>query len=276
MLKQGSKTKHDCGPAAEKVGRAVALCADAVDEQSYTGREQIFTELDHILAHSDPGEIDSVLDDPVFVAMREDVHSVRADYEYQREYVLAKEIIKAHNRAPARAFRSAEWYSQATHFEMQALVPYKPKRMLFVGSGPFPISPLSYMAEDPAVAVTCLERSADASKHAIEVAKVFGLDRLNMITADALEVTDYDNFDCVMVGLVVGTSDTDKNRIVEHFLRWVPNSTLLTFRTAVGSGRVIYPSIEPSRFGDAPHTELSDPPHESFTMIMLDRSSPRS
>jgi nicotianamine synthase-like protein len=272
MLKQRSKTKSDCGPAVGMAGRAVALCIDAVNEQSYAGREQVFTELDHILARLEPAKITSVLGDPAYIAMRENVHSVRADYEYQREYVLAKEIIGAHNRAPARAFRSAEWYSQATHFEMQALIPYQPRRMLFVGSGPFPISPLSYMAEDPAVEVTCLERSPDASEHAVEVAKVFGFDQLKVITADAFDVADYDDFDCVMVGLVVGTSDSDKNRIVDHFLRRVPNSTLLTFRTAVGSGRVIYPSIEPGRFGDAPYTELPDPPHESFTMVLLDRS----
>ncbi len=276
MLELGSKSDRDCGPATGRAGRAVALCADVIARQSYMDRERIFAELDAILEQCAPAEIDSILNDPVFIAMREEVHSVRADYEYQREYVLAKDIIKTHNRAPAQAFRSAEWYSQATHFEMQALIPYQPRRMLFVGSGPFPISPLSYMAEDPAVAVACLERSADASRHAIEVAKVFGFDQLSVITADALQVTDYGGYDCVMVGLVVGTSVPDKNRIVDHFLRWVPKSTLLTFRTAVGPGRVIYPSIAPDRFGDTPYTELPDPPHESFTMVLLDRSNPGS
>jgi len=271
MLDQDNLSRTGEDRSGVLAGRAVELCIEAVrsDEQASARREVVFAELDEILETADAGLVEEISEDPRYRDIQQDVHRVRAEYEYEREYLLAEEIIQANSETPALAFRSADWYEQATDFEMAALAGYQLKRMLFVGAGPFPTSPFSYMRADPEVSVTCLDRSDHAGGVALQIAGIFGFDGLEMISSDVLEFTDYGDYDCVMIGLVVGTSLADKNRIVDHLKTFVPPTTLLTFRTAVGSGTIIYPSVDFSRFDGADYQVLPDPPHKSFTMALI-------
>ena len=84
-----------------------------------------------------------------------------------------------------------------------------------------------------------------------------------------LEFTGFAGFDCVIIGLVVGISTAEKSRIAMHLRQWVPPKTLLAFRTAVGSGAVIYPSADLSAFDDTGCRVLPDPPHKSFTLAIV-------
>ncbi|MEO1066999.1 MAG: nicotianamine synthase family protein [Pseudomonadota bacterium] len=235
------------------------------------GREALFAELDPILDTASDEIIESVLASSTFQAMKDTVHAIRAAYEYEREMELANDIIVQHNAKVAEAFRSHDWYDTALDFETKALAPFKRKRILFVGSGPFPTSPMAFLRNNPGAKVTCMERYDDACEKARAVADIFGLPELEIINSDGAEVRDFSAFDCVIVGLVVGAVDSHKATIVEHFLTHVPDDALLCFRSADGSGQVIYPSVDPKDLVDVPHTILEGPPHKSFTMIIVDR-----
>ena len=258
-------------PTSELAERAIELCGEAVRAgmNAPERHEAVFSELDGILERADADVVRLILHDGRYRAMRQAVLHLRAAYEYEREYLLAQNIIEAGSPSPASAFRSADWYEQATDFEMTALAPYRPKRMLFVGAGPFPTSPFSYMCADPAVSITCLDRSARAGETAAAVSKVFGFEDLRFIASDVLEFTGFAGFDCVIIGLVVGISTAEKSRIAMHLRQWVPPKTLLAFRTAVGSGAVIYPSADLSAFDDTGCRVLPDPPHKSFTLAIV-------
>ncbi len=265
-------------PAGDDTGlldRALALCEAVVEEtaSSPAARERLFSELDEILDRAGEDLIESILAHGRFIAIRERVHDVRAEYEYQRETVVAENMIRAKSDAAAQEFRSRDWYDKAVDFESKALAPWNPKRLVFVGAGPFPTTPFNYMNHNPDSTVVCLEKSGDAAALSREVAKILGFGRLEIITADAHTYDAYDDFDCVMVGLVVGTSARDKSRIVDHFLGAVPENSVLTFRTAVGPGRVIYPSVDLAQLEGLDYRIMPDPPHKSFTMILVDRGA---
>ncbi len=83
--------------------------------------------------------------------------------------------------------------------------------------------------------------------------------------------TDFSDYDCVIVGTVVGVSEAEKRRVVQHFLDHVPPTTLLVIRTAIGPGRIVYPSVDLAQLGGIEYRVLTDPPQETFTMIITHR-----
>jgi hypothetical protein len=256
--------------------RALALCLLAAAEPtpSLVNQERIFAELDELLFGVDEAFTQWILDHPQFQPIREHLHEVRAEYEYDRECDLARALVAAGDESPLARFRSASWYDDAHKFELEALAPFAPERVLVVGAGPFPTTALSFMQAHPDAGVTCIEIRAEAFTLATQVARIFRCEDLNIVHADALELEDYSAYDCVIVGTVVGVSEAEKARVVEHFLKYVPTSTLLVIRTAIGPGKIVYPSVDLTQLADIKYRVLTNPPQETFTMIITDRREP--
>lgn len=258
--------------------RALALCLEAVDERAPPPAEQerLFAELDGLLAGVDEAFTQWILQHPRFVPIRERLHDVRADYEYDRERDLARALVAAGDESPLGKFRSAGWYEEAHEFEIEALRPYALKRLLIVGAGPFPTTALSFMRAHPDARVACIELRAEAYTLATQVARISRCEDLEVIHADAMDLEDFSAYDCVLVGTVVGVSAAEKRRVVEHFLSRVPASTLLILRTAIGPGKIVYPSVDPEQLTGIEYEVLLDPPQETFTMIITDRRGPET
>lgn len=265
--------KSDARAQATSVQRSIELCQAVVrlDEEDTDGQEILFAELDDLLDVAQDHEVTEILTDPRFLSVKDRIHEIRAHYEYRREMLLADEIIANHSTQVAEDFRSHDWYDKALDFETTALAPYQRKHILFVGSGPFPTSPMAFLRNNPGARVTCMERYKPACERAEKVAAIYDLPDLEIINTDGAAETDFTAYDCVIVGLVVGAVDDHKSNIVDQFMEHVPPGILLCFRTADGSGRVIYPSVDMSAFDNVNHTLLEAPPHKSFTLVIVDR-----
>ena len=256
--------------------RALALCllVTAKPTPSPAEQEHIFAELDELLLGVDEAFTQWLLEHPQFLPIRECLHEIRAEYEYNRECDLARALIAAGDESPLARFRSADWYDAAHRFELKALAPFAPERVLVVGAGPFPTTALSFMQAHPEASVSCIEIHAEAYTLATQVARICHCGALRIIPADALGLEDFSDYDCVIVGTVVGISEIEKARVVEHFLKFVPASTLLVIRTAIGPGRIVYPSVDLTQLAGIEYRVLTDPPQETFTMIITDRRGP--
>ena len=253
--------------------RALALCLRAAAEPLPASREQerLFAELDELLFGVDDAFVDWILEHPDFVPIRERLHAVRAEYEYDRERDLARALVAAGDESPLAKFRSTTWYEEAHAFELAALAPYAPERVLVVGAGPFPTTAISFMRAHRDAHVACVELRAEAYTLATQVARISACENLEVIHADALKLRDFSDYDCVIVGTVVGVSEAEKRNVVSHFLDHVPASTLLILRTAIGPGRIVYPSVDLRQLAGIAYEVLVDPPQETFTMIITDR-----
>jgi hypothetical protein len=128
------------------------------------------------------------------------------------------------------------------------------------------------MRARPGARAACIELRAEAYTLATQVARISGCDAMEIIHADALTLEDFSDYDCVIVGTVVGVTRAERRRVVDHFLERVPASTLLILRTAIGPGRIVYPSVDLSQLEDIEYRVLTDPPQETFTMIITDRT----
>jgi hypothetical protein len=256
--------------------RALALCllAAAKPTPSPADQERLFAELDELLFGVDEAFTQWILDHPQFRPIREDLHEIRAEYEYDRECDLARALVAAGDESPLARFRSAGWYDEAHKFELKALAPFAPKRVLVIGSGPFPTTAISFMQAHRDASVACIEIRAEAFTLATQVARICHCEALQIIHADALSLEDFSAYDCVIVGTVVGVSEIEKRRVVEHFLKFVPASTLLVIRTAIGPGKIVYPSVDLAQLAGIEYRVLTDPPQETFTMIITDRREP--
>jgi len=253
--------------------RALALCLRAVDppKPGLAVLERLFAELDELLFGVDESFTRWILEHPRFRPIRGRLHAIRAEYEYDRERELARALIAAGDASPLARFRSAAWYEEAHNFELAALAPYAPRRVLVVGAGPFPTTAISFMQAHPEASVSCIELRAEAYTLATQVARISKCEDLRVIHADALTIEDFSAYDCVIVGTVVGVGEDEKRRVVEHFLTHVPTSTLLVIRTAIGPGRIVYPSVDLAQLAGIHFRVLADPPQETFTMIITDR-----
>ncbi|MEP3232029.1 MAG: nicotianamine synthase family protein [Hyphomicrobiales bacterium] len=263
-------TKYDVQNSNNEI---ISLCEQIAETpiNDLDRLEELYSKLDPILDVADQETVDLVLSDTTFQENRDQLHTKRAHYEYDREKLLADEIIAEHNADVAAKFRSHDWYDKALDFETTALAPYKLQNILFVGSGPFPTSPMAFLRNNPSAKVSCMERYEAACEKAREVANIFGMDALNIINNESTDVTDFSDYDCVIVGLVVGAVQEQKAKIVKHFLDHVPEETLLCFRTADGSGQIIYPSVDLDHLAGLNYKVLEGPPHKSFTLVILER-----
>jgi protein-L-isoaspartate O-methyltransferase len=257
--------------------RALGLCLEAAQAPNapYAEQERRFARLDELLL-SDEGLADRLLEDFRYQSIRAEFLVVRAAYEYERERVLAEAIVAAGDDSPLDAFRATGSYEAAHAFELGALAPFRPQHVLVVGAGPFPSTALAFLRAYPQASVACIERREEGCRLARQVARTCGCEGLRVIPADALEVTDFSDYDCVHVGTVVGVLDAEKRRVVAHFRRCVPPSALLVFRTAVGPGRIIFPSVDLDSLEGLDYRVLADPPQKTYTMILTDRSGPAS
>ena len=260
-------------PNLDNTLRIVKLCEQIVGgvmtgDNDKKDLEQLFTSLDDLLFVSNEETIDVVLSGLKLRGIHDSLLMIRAEYEHDREVHLARAIIEKGDTSPLQDFRSTGWYEEAHDFENDILAQFSPKRIMVVGSGPFPTTALSLMNAFPHATITSVERNEEACLLSKQVAQVYGCSNLQVLYKDGRTITDFSNYDVIIVGTMVGV--VEKKSVIEHFLRHVPESTTLIFRTAIGPGRIIYPMIT-HLFGDIKHQVFHNPPQKTFTMILTER-----
>ena len=195
------------------------------------------------------------------------LYNARARLEYDREQRHARHLL-----AMARPIRNAvpnADYWRRHDLEVAWLAPLQPRRILCIGSGPYPTSAIALHDGFPAASVTGLDRSAKACRLSRQVAAALGCDRLRIVCADALEIEDFSSYDCVIVGSLVLVDGAE--RIARHLADRVPAEAALVFRVGSGAGAIKYPGLpavvlETYRYRVCGHAEARD-----TTLLLLER-----
>lgn len=253
--------------------RLLGLCflLGSAPTPSYAEQEPLFAELEDLLMDADNELVRTVMEDRRFQAIRRRLRLVRAQYEYERELVLARQVTAVGDDSPIKEFRAGDWYDLIHNYEIQALAPYHPKNILLVGSGSYPTTAFSLLRADPNVKVTCIDRDGLACQLSIELSLICGVDRLRVIWSDILDLHDLAQYDCIILACVAGVHDIEKDDIVQHVISRSSAQTLLALRTACGAGRIMYPSVDLSRLDGFDYRVLKDPPQKTVTMILAHR-----
>ncbi len=197
------------------------------------------------VAPRDPRVVDRVLADTVLAARLPHLRAVCARGEYALEHAWARHVVAAADPLAAlEAFPYLQNYRDLTRIEYHAVAGHAaapPRRALFVGSGPLPLSAL--LLARHGVAVDALDLDDDAVRLGRRLARVLS-DDVSFAQGDVLACGDLSGYDLVCVAALVGLDPAEKSGALARLrARMRPGATVLA-RSAHGLRGLLYPVLD--------------------------------
>ncbi|MEJ2869389.1 nicotianamine synthase family protein [Actinomycetospora sp. OC33-EN08] len=193
-------------------------------------------------------EADAVLADPAVETLLPELRRLCADGEYALERHWARRIVEAADpQAELGRFPYHRNYVDLTRLEHHAvagLVPDGPRRVLFVGSGPLPLTSM-LLAERYGCEVDNLDREPEAAALGDALAASLGRTGLRFHTGEAEDVDGLERYDLVYLAALAGLEPTSKQRLLAHLGRCLAPGTLVLARSAHSLRGLLYPVLDP-------------------------------
>ncbi|MEJ2859885.1 nicotianamine synthase family protein [Actinomycetospora flava] len=230
---------------AEIVSLHDALVA-APDLEPGPDTNALFTRLVGLAVTPHPHHVvDAVLADPDLTDRLPDLRARCASGEYALERAWARRVLAAPDpAAELERFPYLQNYRDLTRIEYHAVAghaPLAPRRALFVGSGPLPLSAL--LLARHGVAVDAVDLDEEAVVLGGAVARALG-DDVTVAQGDALALDDLTGYDLVCVAALVGLAPDDKAAALAHVrARMRPGATVLA-RSAHSLRGLLYPVLD--------------------------------
>lgn len=191
---------------------------------------------------------DAVLADPAVDAVVDHLRILCAVGETALERYWAQRIAAADDpHAELERFPYLGNYRDLTRLEVHAVaghLPHPPRRMLFVGTGPLPLTAL-VLAQVHGVTVDGLDVDADAVERGNEVARALGVHRVRVRVGDVLDATDLRGYDAVCLAALVGLDADTKSRVLAHVRARLDPGALVLARSAHSLRGLLYPVLVP-------------------------------
>lgn len=216
-------------------------------EPTETSLAAVFEDLERLVGQMTPGQARALLADARVRALLPQLYAIRAAFEYDLEVSSANAALSAADPAAAVDACVAAKIAMlpATFFEALS----ERRRLLFVGSGPFPTTAMA-LVRVLGRPVTCLDR--DGAANALAARFVAASDMASAITIleGALErFDDLPRYDAVVGAFLLGVDIVPqalnaKSVLVEEIADQVALGTRMVLRTPRDAGALIYPAIE--------------------------------
>ncbi len=152
----------------------------------------------------------------------------------------------------------------------------RPRRVVFIGSGPLPLTALLLHRLVPDLAVTCVDRDPDAVALGRQVAaSVAGARAAVFVHAEADDL-DPTGFDVVLVAALVGSTSAAKGATLARLASRLSQGALVAVRSVPADGReLLYPRLAPADI-PAPLRQVGQwtpPPSVINNVVLLSRST---
>ncbi|MDL5158422.1 nicotianamine synthase family protein [Actinomycetospora termitidis] len=250
---------HGCGhgdTGSSRAGSVVAevlalhgALADRADLSPGPETNDLFGRL--VALAIEPGaarEAETVLADPAVATLLPELRRLCADGEYHLEEHWARRVLAASDPAAELArFPYHQNYVDLTRLEHHAvtgLVPEGPRRVLFVGSGPLPLTSM-LLAERYGCEVDNLDHAPEAATLGGALATALGRTGLRFRTGEAEDVDGLERYDLVYLAALAGLEPTSKQRLLAHLGRCLAPGTLVLARSAHSLRGLLYPVLDP-------------------------------
>jgi nicotianamine synthase len=196
-------------------------------------------------------DADAVLRDPALERLLPSLRRRCAEGEFELERSWAERIVE-HPDPPAELARFPYHrnYGDLTrleHHTVAGLTSSPVRRVLFVGSGPLPLTSL-LLAGRYGCEVDNLDREPDAVRLGADLATALGCDGLRFRGGDVLDGRDgYDreSYDLVYLAALAGLDPDAKHELLEHLGRHLRPGTLVLARSAHSLRGLLYPVLDP-------------------------------
>jgi nicotianamine synthase len=237
--------------------------------------DRLFRDLVELVLTTPPPVAAAALADPEIVELRPRLVELSAQGEYELEVAWAERITTS--RAPGRTlarFPYADNYRALSRLERRLLqaAAAPPRRTLFVGAGPLPLSAL-LLATHLDTTVVCVDRDAGAVELAEAVAaRLDGVgSRLIFRHGDVVARDDLADYDLVVVAALVGLTAETKRHVLQSVRRTMAPGALLVARSAHGLRTLLYPAVAPSDLAGYDLLSTTHPPAPVINSVIVAR-----
>lgn len=182
------------------------------------------------------------------------IHSLKKDFlrfssqgESELEFFWAHKIIKSKNpHNTLLEFPYLKNYKDLVNFETEHLTKvglYTKKSILFIGSGPLPLSPI-FMAKKYNVSIDTIDIDKNACTISRKILNVLKINqKINIYNEDVFNITDFSNYDVIFVAALVGKTEKEKNSLIKHITKHATQNTYLILRSVSDLGALLYPEV---------------------------------
>ena len=195
-------------------------------------------------------DAEAVLADPGVRGLLPELRQLCAAGEFELERWWSQRIVDAPEpRTELARFPYRQNYADLTRLEYHAvagLAPRQVRRVLFVGSGPLPLTSL-LLAEQYGCAVDNLDRDPEAVRLGSGLAAVLGAEGLRFRAGDVLDGADcYDwhDYDLVYLAALAGLDPEAKHALLDHLARAMRPGALVLARSAHSLRGLLYPVLD--------------------------------
>ncbi|HWN25441.1 MAG TPA: nicotianamine synthase family protein [Actinomycetospora sp.] len=208
--------------------------------------DALFTRLvDLAVARRPAAVVDAVLTDPRLRERLPDLRARCAAGEYALERSWARSVLAADDPAAAlEGFPYLQNYRDLTRMEFHAVAghaPDPPRRALFVGSGPLPLSAL--LLARHGVAVDAVDVDHEAVVLGGALARALG-DAVAVGEGDVLGLGDLGRYDLVCLAALVGLAPGDKAAALAHVRARMRPGAMVLARSAHSLRTLLYPVLD--------------------------------
>lgn len=218
----------------------------------------LFTKLVTICTFQyDDKTVVSVLNDVHIAALAPSLRAMASQGEYFLELTWATDLVeqtREYQNAKPKLSRFIYYqnYVDLVQLELHALqgVGAQLDNIVFVGSGPLPLSPILMYQKLSASRTTTKMHNIDRDQESINISGKL-LEKLDIARGfeqhvlNAIDYTDYDQADVVILGALVGQDVEEKVEFVKSIGEKMRSGTFIMARSAHSLRKLLYPSIEP-------------------------------
>ena len=167
--------------------------------------------------------------------------------EVELERAWTQRIITSHDPwQELREFPYFTNYEQLIRMELHAVLGITgcaPRRVLFVGAGPLPLSSLLLASQYGPMEIDNIDIDSLATRLAARLANALQISSLRFRCADVLACTDIAGYDTVCLAAMVGPHPEDKMRVIKHLYQHMKTGALLLARSTHALRTLLYPPL---------------------------------
>jgi nicotianamine synthase len=193
-------------------------------------------------------EADAVLADPAVRSLLPELRQLCADGEFALERHWAQRVVEAPDPAAELArfpyHRNYVDLTRLEHHAVSGLVGDRVGRVLFVGSGPLPLTSM-LLAEQYGCEVDNLDREPEAVALGSTLTAALGRTGLRFEHGDVVDHDDLAGYDLVYLAALAGLDPDAKRGLLEHLARCLAPGTLVLARSAHSLRGLLYPVLDP-------------------------------
>jgi 16S rRNA G527 N7-methylase RsmG len=162
-------------------------------------------------------------------------------------------------------------YQELTNWEHEKILIHSnksPKKILFIGSGPFPLTGI-LLGQISDYEITLLDRDSSAIKLSKSLIQKLSLQNINIVQNDIRDYQHIADHDVIIVAALVGENEIESVNIINHIFKQANKKTLIIARTTHGEREVLYRKINTDKLLGKPIHQIAPNPQIINSILCL-------